>query len=297
MVAYKNYMYLSGGYASYLYTQQANCGDFACGDTDASSYRYYMNDIWRSPDGLTWELLTFDAFTYKNKQKQGSKVHSFPRGGHTMIIFDPPPQYPVAFADTNSFYNQPDHYNQNGFPELWVFGGRGGESLFQNLKPGSPFADPSYYYSDIWVSRAQDESGSRWGDWHLLTSSNAEPVPTDDSVAQSNQISAFPWWQGRTGHTVTLSCTWPQINCLTVLPPGVKGSQLQRFVYIVGGQGYQNPSANDANGGNGPGGTFFDDVWAWRPDMNQENFQKVRGWIGFLSQIFTLMNNFFFSNP
>lgn len=264
VVAYKDNMYLSGGYASYLYTQQANCGDFACGDTDASSYRYYMNDVWSSPDGLNWFPLTESAFSRKEKNSQ----LQFPRGGHTMIIFDPPPVYPIAFADRNAVHNQPDgdgNYNQNQLPELWVFGGRGGESFFDKLNLNTPFKDARYYYNDIWVSRAQDANGKNLGkEWHPLTYNDATPPsPTVDTLPGSTPAPALtPWWQGRTGHTTTLSCSWPQLNCLTVLPPGVLGSQLQRFVYIVGGHGY----------GTATGGIFFDDVWAWRPDVLGETF-------------------------
>ncbi len=39
MAAYKQYMYVIGGYASRLYDQFSNCAGFACGDTDASAYR------------------------------------------------------------------------------------------------------------------------------------------------------------------------------------------------------------------------------------------------------------------
>lgn len=51
-------MYVSGGYASRLYNQFSNCGPYACGDTDASAYRYFMADLWQSADGNIWTLLT-----------------------------------------------------------------------------------------------------------------------------------------------------------------------------------------------------------------------------------------------
>lgn len=35
--------YVSGGYASQLYSGISACGDYACGDTDASSYRAIMS--------------------------------------------------------------------------------------------------------------------------------------------------------------------------------------------------------------------------------------------------------------
>ena len=58
VAAYGSYMYVSGGYASRLYSQFSNCGPFACGDTDASAYRYFMSDVWRSTDGNIWESVT-----------------------------------------------------------------------------------------------------------------------------------------------------------------------------------------------------------------------------------------------
>ena len=39
------YMYVTGGYASLLYDQYSNCGPYACGDTDASAYRYGILDL------------------------------------------------------------------------------------------------------------------------------------------------------------------------------------------------------------------------------------------------------------
>ena len=58
VTAYGAYMYVSGGYASRLYSQFSNCGAFACGDTDAGAYRFFLADIWRSADGNTWKLIT-----------------------------------------------------------------------------------------------------------------------------------------------------------------------------------------------------------------------------------------------
>jgi hypothetical protein len=37
------YMYVIGGYGSALFSQMSNCGAYACGDTNAGSYRYYHN--------------------------------------------------------------------------------------------------------------------------------------------------------------------------------------------------------------------------------------------------------------
>ena len=93
VAVYQNTMYLSGGYASRLFSEQTNCGQYACGDTDAGSYRYYMPDVWSSTDGEQWVLIT----------------SLFPegRGGHQMLV--------VPNLAT-------------GIDYLWVVGGRSGDN-------------------------------------------------------------------------------------------------------------------------------------------------------------------------
>ena len=92
LAVYGSYMYLSGGYTSVLISDVSSCGDRPCGGTDASSYRRYLSDVWRSSDGLHWELLTTKAF------------NGVGRGGHQMLTI-------------------PDISNEIGY--LWVLGGRG----------------------------------------------------------------------------------------------------------------------------------------------------------------------------
>jgi len=78
-------LYVAGGFAS---VRQRNCGDFACGDIDAGSYRKYMNDLWLSKDGgASWEVVTLGA------PWRG-------RGGHSLVHF---------------------------LGSLWLFNGQGGE--------------------------------------------------------------------------------------------------------------------------------------------------------------------------
>lgn len=62
VTTYGSFIYLSGGYASRLYSDFSNCGPYACGDTDASAYRYFMSDVWRSKDGMQWDPVTELAF-------------------------------------------------------------------------------------------------------------------------------------------------------------------------------------------------------------------------------------------
>jgi hypothetical protein len=271
LVSHGSFMYLSGGYTSFLYPFTSECGDFGCGDTDASAYRYYLNDVWSSPDGLNWKQLTKAAFTFS----AGGASHSFPRGGHTMIVFNPPPSYPITFASPcKKGGNDACAFAQSdgrGYPELWVFGGRGGENELHKLSPKTPVEDVDYYYNDIWVSRAQESSGDKTlgtsGTWFRLRQ-NSDPSVPDDGT--------FPL--GRTGHTATLTCTWPRTDCLISLPEGLMASPEQRFIFIVGGQGLNpNPTPPQKFGvapqTAAPGGTgfFYDDVWAWRPDVPRED--------------------------
>jgi hypothetical protein len=89
---YEDFMYVVGGFTSVLFSDINTCGPYACGDTDASSYRYYLSDVWYSADGESWTLITENAFDRKG------------RGGHQMLLV-------------------PD---LSGNPYMWVFGGRGG---------------------------------------------------------------------------------------------------------------------------------------------------------------------------
>jgi hypothetical protein len=98
---YGDYMYVMGGYASRLFSEQTGCGDYACGDTDAGSYRYYMQDVWRSSDGDKWESVTLGT------------ADGFPgRGGHQLLIM-------------------PTH---KGIPAyFYIIGGRGGNPITEEL--------------------------------------------------------------------------------------------------------------------------------------------------------------------
>ncbi|CAM9247287.1 unnamed protein product, partial [Ectocarpus fasciculatus] len=98
---YKNNMYVVGGYASRLFSERSNCGEFACGDVDASSYRYYMQDVWRSTDGENWFAVTLGT------------SDGFPgRGGHQMLLL-------------NQFQGIPAYF--------YIFGGRGGDPTTNDL--------------------------------------------------------------------------------------------------------------------------------------------------------------------
>ena len=189
-----------------------------------------------------------------------------------MLVFDPPPAYPLAFASPcppNSAANDACKLGPNpgNVPELWVIAGRGGENELHDINPQIPFNTSSYYHNDIWVSRETDPTGQNptLGQYWFQVRADT----TDDPS----------WFQGRLGHTATLTCTWPTTDCLVTLPQGAKGSPLQRFVYIVGGQGLDaNPVPPSTYGEQPmpapPGGSmfFFDDVWAWRPDVKDESF-------------------------
>ena len=92
-------IYVSGGFAA---VRQRNCGDYACGDIDAASYRKYMNDVWKSTDGgVTWSVVTLDAAWAG-------------RGAHTMVHF---------------------------LGSIWVFNGQGGTEGQHNEHAVEYFAD------------------------------------------------------------------------------------------------------------------------------------------------------------
>lgn len=132
VAAHGDFMYVTGGYASRLYSQFSNCGPYACGDTDASAYRYYMSDVWRSSDGERWKPITQSAFSVQNDQ-----LFSIPlgRGGHQMIV--------VQDSITKE-------------PYLWVLGGRGGDNSYEG--------GPEIYYNDIWTAPITGEPT----DWRPL---------------------------------------------------------------------------------------------------------------------------------
>jgi hypothetical protein len=105
------FMYVIGGYGSALFSEMSNCGAYACGDTNAGSYRFYHNvsplpslfpcpfsvscplpsplicsscspllslpqDIWRSRDGEIWESVNPGT----------GSTFSPGRGGHQVVV-------------------------------------------------------------------------------------------------------------------------------------------------------------------------------------------------------------------
>ena len=139
------WIYVVGGYTSALFASSKTdfgrnppfedivsaCGDFACGDTDASAYRQFMSDVWRSRDGEKWDLVTVGT------------EYNFPgRGGHQMLLIP-------------SFHNTPAYF--------YIFGGRGGnpktnELIYYNDVWRASADDPKLWFklnsSDIgWTPR------------------------------------------------------------------------------------------------------------------------------------------------
>jgi hypothetical protein len=129
VASYKNFMYISGGFSSRLYSKFSNCGPYACGDIDATSYRYYLSDVWQSSDGMVWRLITETAFSVK-----GDVIFSMPagRGGHQMVVIE----------DTEKV------------PYLWVLGGQGGDNTVNG--------GPEVYYNDIWTAPLSGDNPSDW---------------------------------------------------------------------------------------------------------------------------------------
>ena len=126
VAAYGKYMYVSGGYVSGLYSDWSNCGPYACGDTDASAFRFYMNDVWRSGTGADWEPMTQAA--WGTFGIPGHVDIPMGRGGHQMLVIaDKKPSTTVR---------------------LWVFGGRGGDNTGLQVN--------YTYYNDIWTAPFDD---------------------------------------------------------------------------------------------------------------------------------------------
>lgn len=97
VVAYGSNIYVVGGFASQL-LPGSNCGAYACGDSDAGSYRYYAPDVWRSQDGELWTAVTLGG------------AESFPgRGSHQVVILK--------------------DYNNDLLTKLLVIGGEGGDPV------------------------------------------------------------------------------------------------------------------------------------------------------------------------
>lgn len=223
VAVFGGHMYVSGGYASRLYDRQTACGSYACGDTDASAYRYYMNDVWRSPDGDSWDRLTEVAWG------------SFPRGGHQMLVLDPGPR---IFATGGPSEGVP------GPPELFIFGGRGGDNIGLEDSTG-------YYYNDVWSSSDGIVWTRQFGGYAPAYTGVVPNGTTTDKITKPAKADAEEkWWKPRCGHTVSLQIASPS-NLYT------------RSVYLFGGQ---SEAWKDTG--------FQDDVWVWRPDVKDEGWRK-----------------------
>ena len=57
------FRYVTGGYASRLYSGSSNCGAYACGDTDASAYRWAIRTC---NDGVMW-CVSGDVLWFRDK--------------------------------------------------------------------------------------------------------------------------------------------------------------------------------------------------------------------------------------
>ena len=118
-VSYGGYIYVAGGYVSQLYSKRSNCGAYACGDTEGSTYRRYMEDIWRwdgTKLGLGWISLEIE-FGFGGG-----------RGGLSLL----------AFPDSS------------GLEYLWIIGGRGVPQGGDQM--GNP-GDVVEMKNDIWRAR------------------------------------------------------------------------------------------------------------------------------------------------
>lgn len=142
LAQYNNFLYVSGGFAS---TTQTLCGSFPCGDhagTSASGFRTALNDVWRSPDGLNWNLLTEVAWGSSFLDPISNLYVGGPRGSHAMVVS------PINSDETKMY--------------LWVIGGR----TVDNTHSGKPIG----FRNDIWVSPLMDNNPA---EWELLTTSDS----------------------------------------------------------------------------------------------------------------------------
>ena len=165
-----DFIYVSGGYVS---VQTARCGGFMCGDTDASSKRYYMSDLWRSRDGVMWEMMNPEVFVAPNpiwgrNNGPDDTLLAAGRGGHQMLIFP----YP----------------EQEGEPYIWMFGGRGNDN--------TPNA-PEIYYNDVWV--APISNLSHFMPLHQPGSVYPRTNQSDLSFVPAESLFQSIPWRGRTG--------------------------------------------------------------------------------------------------
>jgi hypothetical protein len=130
-------MYVIGGYGSLLFSKMSNCGAYACGDTNAGSYRHYHNvspsplllsfalllspprppqDIWRSRDGEIWEGVNLGT----------TSSFSPGRGGHQIVAL------PNRLDATKATF--------------YLFGG----------STGNPSTNDVHPLNDIWIANSEN---------------------------------------------------------------------------------------------------------------------------------------------
>jgi len=54
LVTFKDHLYVVGGVT---HVQRQMCGQYSCGE----QYRHVLNDVWRSADGIEWDVMTLDV--------------------------------------------------------------------------------------------------------------------------------------------------------------------------------------------------------------------------------------------
>ena len=164
VAAYAGTLFVVGGYASRLYSQFSNCGPYACGDTDAAAYRYYLSDVWKSTDGDKWTLVTASAFQ-PEPRPGGVVMPPLGRGGHQMVVVD---------RSLNG---------GTGQAELWVIGGRGGDNTY--------LGGDEVYFNDVWIAPLNNSNPITWTPYRTIDRNTGMMTDT------------MPWLP-RTGHGVAL---------------------------------------------------------------------------------------------
>jgi hypothetical protein len=126
---------------------------------------------------------------------------------------------------------------------LFIFGGRGGDN-----KGLLDFDE--YYYNDVWSSTDGTALTREFGGY-VPEFTDTIPTGADTAViTEPSDDGVESWWSPRCGHTVSLEKASP-------------GNLNQRSLYLFGGQ-----AKNWKDDG------FQDDVWVWRPDVQDDNWKK-----------------------
>ena len=190
------YIYVVGGFTS---VRTGFCGPYACGDTDAGSYRAYMSDVWYA------DMLNV---VEEGQALEWLSVTSVPgwtgRGAHAMAIMRIPLGCTEVVSAAGEEASARLKCNYGGYA-LWIFGGRTGDT----------------------ESKAADE---------LLNDVWYAPFPNTTRMAADGQVETplqtmTEWTRNRT------EAEWaPRAGHVAIVdPPSAANLEIQK-VYVYGGE-------------------------------------------------------------